>query len=232
MKGAFTGAVRDTAGLFEIASGGTLFLDEIGELPLSLQVKLLRVLQEHEVRRVGSTQLTPIDARVIAATNRDLEAAVHSGNFRQDLYFRLNVLQIKLPPLRARKDDIPPLIDLFFNRFRNLSPPIQGFSKEAMARLEAYDWPGNVRDLENAIEHAIALSAGPMIDVNDLPSSISDASCGTSEPGGATSWREIERRVILRVLNENAGDRITVARLLGIGKTTLYRKLRDYKKGI
>jgi transcriptional regulator with PAS, ATPase and Fis domain len=164
-RGAFTGAIENKRGLLEIAKGGTLFLDEIGELHPEMQVKLLRALQEHEIRPIGATARIQTDVRIIAATNRDLEKAILTGAFRQDLYFRLNIVQIKLSPLRNRREDIPPLIRLFLDKFAALQPSIHGISGEATRRLMAYDWPGNVRELENAIEHALALGSGPMIEV-------------------------------------------------------------------
>ena len=156
----------------ESADGGTLFLDEIGDLPIDLQAKLLRALQEKEIRPVGSTERVSISTRVIAATNRDLEAAVRQGTFRQDLFFRLNVVQIKLPPLLERKSDIPLLVSSFLEKFSEENRAVRTISEDAMARLIAYDWPGNVRELENAIERAVALGSGPLLHVGDLPSNL------------------------------------------------------------
>jgi two-component system response regulator HydG len=213
----------------ETAENGTLFLDEIGDLPIDLQAKLLRVLQEREVKPVGSTERIAISTRVIAATNRDLELAVRTGGFRQDLFFRLNVVQIKLPPLRERKGDIPFLANTFVEKFSDPTRPVH-LSEDAMARLAAYDWPGNVRELENAIERAVALSSGPILHVADLPSSLQ---YGKSEKmpdnDQILPLEELERRAILRALRESAGDKLAAARLLGIGKTTLYRKLKQYE---
>src|SRR5713226_5699724 len=172
VKGAFTGAMQAKQGLLEAAQGGTLFLDEIGDLPVDLQAKLLRVLQEREVKPVGSTERRRIDVRIIAATNRDLESAIKNGSFRQDLYFRLNVVQIKLPPLRERKTDIPLLVISFLDKFTDPQGPARTISEDAMRRLVAYDWPGNVRELENAIERAVALGSGPIIHVGDLPANL------------------------------------------------------------
>jgi two-component system response regulator HydG len=229
VKGAFTGAVQAKQGLLEAAQGGTLFLDEIGDLPVDLQAKLLRVLQEREVKPVGSTERRRIDVRIIAATNRDLEAAIRNGSFRQDLYFRLNVVQIKLPPLRERKSDIPLLVTSFLDKFTDPQGPARTISEDAMRRLVAYDWPGNVRELENAIERAVALGSGPIIHVGDLPSSLHyPSSERVPEKEELLPLKELERRAILRTLRETGGDKLAAARMLGIGKTTLYRKLKQY----
>jgi len=229
VKGAFTGAMHSKVGLIESAGSGTLFLDEIGDLPVDLQAKLLRALQEKEVKPVGSTDRVSISVRVIAATNRDLEAAVRQGQFRQDLFFRLNVVQIKLPPLRERKSDIPLLVNSFLEKFSE-SQGVRAISEDAMARLIAYDWPGNVRELENAIERAVALGSGPVLHVADLPTNLQ---YGTGERMPQSDellpLEELERRAILRALREAAGDKLAAARLLGIGKTTLYRKLKQYE---
>jgi DNA-binding NtrC family response regulator len=229
VKGAFTGAFQTKQGLLEAAQGGTLFLDEIGDLPVDLQAKLLRVLQEREVKPVGSTERHRIDVRIIAATNRDLEAAIRNGSFRQDLYFRLNVVQIKLPPLRERKSDIPLLVISFLDKFMDPQGPARTISEDAMRRLVAYDWPGNVRELENAIERAVALGSGPIVHVGDLPSSLQyPASERAPEKDELLPLDELERRAILRTLRETSGDKLAAARMLGIGKTTLYRKLKQY----
>jgi DNA-binding NtrC family response regulator len=229
VKGAFTGAVHSKPGLMESADGGTLFLDEIGDLPVDLQAKLLRALQEKEIRPVGSTERVSISTRVIAATNRDLEAAVRQGGFRQDLFFRLNVVQIKLPPLLERKSDIPLLVSSFLEKFSEKNRAMRTISEDAMARLIAYDWPGNVRELENAIERAVALGSGPILHAGDLPSNLQyGASVRAPRTDELLPLEELERRAILRALRESAGDKLAAARLLGIGKTTLYRKLKQY----
>ena len=229
VKGAFTGALQGKQGLLEAANGGTLFLDEIGDMPVDLQAKLLRSIQEHEVKPVGSTERRRIDVRVIAATNRDLDAAVRAGTFRQDLYFRLNVVQIKLPPLRERKSDIPLLVMSFLEKFVDSQRSGRTISEEAMRRLIAYDWPGNVRELENAIERAVALGSGPLVHVADLPSNLQyPASERAPEKDELLPLEELERRAILRTLRETSGDKMAAARILGIGKTTLYRKLKQY----
>ena len=229
VKGAFTGALHGKQGLLEAAHSGTLFLDEIGDMPVDLQAKLLRALQEHEVKPVGSTERRRIDVRVIAATNRDLEAAVRGGTFRQDLYFRLNVVQVKLPALRERKSDIPLLVMSFLEKFSSEHGTSRAISDEAMRRLLAYDWPGNVRELENAIERGVALGSGPLLHVADLPSSLQyPASERAPEKDELLPLEELERRAILRTLRETSGDKVAAARILGIGKTTLYRKLKQY----
>jgi len=233
VKGAFTGAQHTKQGLFESAGEGTLFLDEIGDLPIDLQAKLLRALQEREVKPVGSNERIGVRARVIAATNRDLEAAIRTGGFRQDLYFRLNVVQIKLPPLRERKADIPLLVNAFLEKFSDSARPIHTISEDAMRRIMAYDWPGNIRELENAIERAVALGSGPILHVGDLPSNLQYTSSSEklAGPDELVPLEILERRAIFRALQETAGDKLAAARLLGIGKTTLYRKLKQYESG-
>jgi two-component system response regulator HydG len=232
VRGAFTGATRSKQGLMEAAAGGTLFLDEIANLPVNLQAKLLRALQEKEIRPVGATDRVRTDVRIIAATNTNLEAAIAAGTFRQDLYFRLNVVQIKLPPLRERRLDIPLLAYAFLEKLAGDSAPPRTISDEAMSRLMAYDWPGNVRELENAIERAVALGSGPILHVGDLPSNLQYG--GGSQRMPATDevlpLEELERRAILRALRETGGDKLAAARLLRIGKTTLYRKLKQYEQ--
>src|SRR5256714_857014 len=172
VKGAFTGAGRSKDGLLTIAEGGTVFLDEVGELPIDLQVKLLRALQEKEIRPVGSTRRIPIDVRIVAATNRDLEAAVQQGTFRKDLYFRLNVVNLRIPPLRERKQDIPLLVGHFLDRMNRASGVERTISDEALRLMMAYDWPGNIRELESCLERAVTLTSGPHIHVGDLPSQV------------------------------------------------------------
>jgi DNA-binding NtrC family response regulator len=230
VKGAFTGATHAKTGLMQSAANGTLFLDEIGDLPVDLQAKLLRALQEREVKPVGSTDRISISTRMIAATHRDLEAAVREGQFRQDLFFRLNVVQIKLPPLRERKSDIPILVNSFLEKFADSKGGVRSIAEDAMARLISYDWPGNVRELENTIERALALGSGHFLHVGDLPSNL-QYSMGERMPQSdeVLPLQELERRAILHALQEAAGDKFVAARLLGIGKTTLYRKLRQYE---
>ena len=229
VKGAFTGAVQSKQGLMEAAGSGTLFLDEIGDLPVDLQGKLLRALQEKEIKPVGSTDRVSVSTRIIAATNRDLDAAIRQGHFRQDLFFRLNVVRVRIPPLRERKSDIPLLVNFFLEKFSDSLGQARTISEEAMSRLVAYDWPGNVRELENAIERAVALSSGPMLHIRDLPTNLQ---YGLNErlpqADEIIPLEELERRAILRALSEASGDKLAAARLLGIGKTTLYRKLKQY----
>lgn len=230
VKGAFTGAMQSKQGLLEAAQGGTLFLDEIGDMPVDLQAKLLRALQEREVKPVGSTERRHINIRIIAATNRDLESAIRAGAFRQDLYFRLNVVQLKLPPLRERKSDIQLLVTSFLDKFSDPHGAPRTISDDAMRRLIAYDWPGNVRELENAIERAVAMGSGPIVHVGDLPSNLHyPSSERVPEKDELLPMEELERRAILRTLRETGGDKLAAARMLGIGKTTLYRKLKQYQ---
>jgi len=230
VKGAFTGAMQSKQGLLEAAQGGTLFLDEIGDMPLDLQAKLLRALQEREVKPVGSTERRHINIRIIAATNRDLESAIRTGAFRQDLYFRLNVVQVKLPPLRERKSDIQLMVISFLEKFSDPHGPPRTISDDAMRRLIAYDWPGNVRELENAIERAVAMGSGPIVHVGDLPSNLHyPSSERVPDKDELLPMEELERRAILRTLRETGGDKLAAARMLGIGKTTLYRKLKQYQ---
>ncbi|HLH06100.1 MAG TPA: sigma-54 dependent transcriptional regulator [Terriglobales bacterium] len=229
-RGAFTGALKSKEGLFVAANGGTIFLDEIGELPLEMQAKLLRVLQEKEIRPVGSNQRHKIDVRVIAATNRDLEAAYRAGTFRKDLYFRLNVVTIALPPLRERRSDIPALIQAFLARY---APNHKiTLTTAAMNSFLQYEWPGNVRELENCIERAVALGNGNVIDVQDLPPSIRSASPEpVSRPEGApaaSNLEDLEKETIRRVFEQAKGDKVLAGRLLGISRATLYRKLKRY----
>ena len=230
VKGAFTGATQSRHGLLEAAAGGTLFLDEIGDLPIDLQAKLLRALQEREIKPVGSNERVTIDVRVIAATNRDLEDAIRKNQFRQDLFFRLNVVQVKLPPLRDRKNDIPMLVNCFLEKFSPQQRPVRSVSEDAMSRLMAYDWPGNVRELENAVERAVALGTGQIVGLNDLPTNLQhgifERRMGMDD---LVPLEELERRAIFRALRETGGDKMAAARLLGIGKTTLYRKLKEYE---
>jgi two-component system, NtrC family, response regulator AtoC len=232
-KGAFTGASRSKAGLFQSASGGTIFLDEIGELPLEMQAKLLRVLQEKEVRPVGSNEKVNVDVRVIAATNRDLETAYRNGTFRKDLYFRLNVVTIHLPALRDRRSDIPMLVHHFLDRYapgENLQ-----VTPAAMKSLLEYDWPGNIRELENCVARAVTLGDRRVIDVGDLPPAIrsdqaSPAQLSPKESASlsTTALAEMERMTILRVFEQVNGDKALAGKMLGISRATLYRKLKRY----
>ena len=231
-KGSFTGALKSKPGLFHAANGGTIFLDEIGELPLEMQAKLLRVLQEKEVRPVGSNEKNPVDVRVIAATNRDLEASYRAGTFRKDLYFRLNVVTVHLPALRERRSDIPQLVHCFLDRYAP-GENIQ-IAPAAMKSFLQYDWPGNVRELENCIARAIALGDHRTIDVNDLPPAIGKAdetgvSGGDSSALSTTALADLERMTILRVFEQAGGDKLLAGKMLGISRATLYRKLKRYQ---
>src|ERR1700676_2307264 len=232
-KGAFTGAMKTKAGLFQAANGGTIFLDEIGELPLEMQAKLLRVLQEKEVRPVGSNEKVNVDVRVIAATNRDLEAAYRNGTFRKDLYFRLNVVTVHIPALRERRSDIPMLVHHFLDRYAH-GANIQ-VTAAAMKSLLHYDWPGNVRELENCVARAVTLGDRQTIDVADLPPSIrtehADSGMALSQDSGSlstTALAEMERMTILRAFEQANGDKALAGKMLGISRATLYRKLKRY----
>jgi transcriptional regulator with PAS, ATPase and Fis domain len=261
-KGAFTGAFGQKTGLIELAHGGTAFLDEIGELPLDLQAKLLRVLQEKEFRPVGSLLQRRSDFRVIAATNRDLTKEVEKGTFRRDLFYRLNVVNLRLSPLRDRKEDIPALIAHFLGRYgRNHT-----FTQETIEAMLSYDWPGNVRELENCIQHMVAMNSGPLLHSMDLPSMLQNhlaarrsqalsaaasasGSYPPAKPMGETDSHdhrqppalgrapvvplsEMERQAIIGALEYTNGDRAVAAHLLGIGRTTLYRKLKEYQLAV
>lgn len=232
VKGAFTGASQAKDGLMAIAEGGTIFLDEVGELPVDLQAKLLRAIQEKEIRPVGSTRRIPINIRILAATNRDLEQAVMQGAFRRDLYFRLNVLSLRIPALRERRQDIPLLIGHFMERMARNSGQEKILSDEALKAMLAYDWPGNVRELENCLERTCAFTSGPLIHTTDLPREIAKLPASDLLPTNGhrkiVPMAELERQTILGAIAELNGDKLQAARLLGIGKTTLYRKLKDY----
>jgi two-component system, NtrC family, response regulator HydG len=229
-RGAFTGAAHDRAGLFESANGGTLLLDEIGEVPATMQVKLLRVLQEHEVRRVGENKNRKVDVRVIAATNRDLAAGVSGGQFREDLYYRLRVVELKVPPLCARGADILPLARvLLTDAALRMKRKISTLSSAAADQLQRHQWPGNVRELENAMEHAVALAQGSRVDVCDLPEEIRGTRPTSMFPMHAVqTLREIEKQYIIGALQLNGGNQTRTAEQLGLGSATLYRKLKSY----
>ena len=236
-KGAFTGALKARTGLFQSADGGTVFLDEIGELPLEMQAKLLRVLQEKEIRPVGSNQRSKVDVRVIAATNRDLETEYRTGTFRKDLYFRLNVVTVHVPALRERRSDIPMLAHWFLER---CAPGrVVQVTNAAMKSLLQYDWPGNVRELENCIERAVALGDQQAIDVDELPPAIASvgqpideaATPAPSDDVASTDLEDIERCTIERVFQQVKGDKVLAGKMLGISRATLYRKLKRYNIG-
>jgi len=258
VKGAFTGAVGTKTGLIELADGGTAFFDEIGELPLDLQAKLLRVLQEKEFRPVGSLMQRRSDFRVIAATNRDLAKEVEKGTFRRDLFYRLNVVNLRIAPLRDRKEDIPALIAHFLARYSKGHT----LTQETLEAMLSYDWPGNVRELENSIQHMVAINSGPLLHVSELPSMLQNhliarkaqamtAAVGShplaKPPGEAAAHEQraegngrppivpltqMERQAILDALEYTKGDRAIAASLLGIGRTTLYRKLKEYQLAV
>ena len=247
VRGAFIGAVDAKRGLIELANGGTAFFDEIGELPLELQVKLLRVLQEQELRPLGSLQRIKVDVRVVAATNRDLQREVAAGRFRDDLFHRLNVVRLTVPPLRERKEDIPLLIE----RILSLANGRFILSHHATEAIMAYDWPGNVRELINCLERMMSFNSGPLLHFADLATGVANfaraqatsgfvaAAAGGTRPGsiaapippsqGIVPLHELEKRAIQQALQHTRGDRTTAAQLLGIGRTTLYRKLKEYQ---
>jgi DNA-binding NtrC family response regulator len=228
-KGSFTGASSDRAGLFEAAHGGTLLLDEIGEVPASMQVKLLRTLQQREVRRVGENKSRQVDVRVLAATNRDLGAEVHAARFRQDLYYRLRVVELRVPPLRERREDILPLARTFVaDAALRTGRKVSSLGAQAANHLMRYGWPGNVRELENAIERAVVLSRGSRIDPEDLPEEVLLALPGALDPAKVRPLQQVERDYILAVLGANDGNRARTAEQLQIGAATLYRKLKQY----
>jgi two-component system response regulator HydG len=234
VRGAFTGATNPKDGLLAIAEGGTVFLDEIGELPVDLQAKLLRAIQEKEIRPVGSVKRVPINVRILAATNRDLERAVTEGTFRRDLFFRLNVLTLRIPALRERRQDIALLVAHFLERIGRDAGVEKTISDEALKALMNYDWPGNVRELENSLERACALSSANQIQVRDLPTQIygapAELTATIAQPAnGIVPMAELEKQTILNALTQVNGDKMLAARLLGIGKTTLYRKLKEYQ---
>ena len=239
VKGAFTGADRDRMGRFQYANGGTLFLDEIGDMPMSIQVKLLRVLETGEIVRVGTNEPIKVNVRLISATNRDLSDALASGKFRQDLYHRLKVVSIKLPPLRERREDIPLLIDYFLKQFAaSHGKTIHGITPAARKVLMAHDWPGNVRELKNTIESMVVIDADGMLDLDDLTEELQAVGAVAPQPetAGAApllgrTMDEIERYYILETLKLTDGNREEAARILGIGERTLYRKLKEYSSG-
>jgi two-component system response regulator HydG len=232
VKGSFTGAVRDKQGLFAAARGGTFFMDEVGEMPASLQVKLLRVLQQREVIPVGATDSIPVDVRIIAATNRDLEEEVRRGNFRSDLFYRLNVIAMDLPALRDRRDDLILLIDAFLQGMADGDEAPKALSSEAMDAVMVYEWPGNVRELQNALEHAVVLSTGALIEPQHLPDRITRRKkeplvAERAQPNPSLDL--IERAYIMFVLQAEGGNKTRAAEVLGIDPSTLYRKLSRYE---
>ena len=231
MRGAFTGAVRDKAGLFEVAGNGTLFLDEIGEVAPTVQAKLLRALQEREIRRVGAERNIKVNARVVAATNRDLRAAVDAGTFREDLYFRLGAFVITVPPLRERREDIPPLVHDFLGRAATrVKKDVKTVSPDAMTALMNYSWPGNVRELEHAIERAVIVARGTSIKVRELPPEVSQKT-RLRPTDDSLDLQAQERAMIERALERFRGNRRQAADALKISTVTLWRKMKQYGLG-
>lgn len=229
-KGAFTGATSLKRGRFELANGGTIFLDEIGEIDQNVQIKILRVLQDKRFERVGGEETLEVDVRVIAATNRDLEAEIAAGRFREDLYYRLNVVHIHVPPLRDRRDDIPLLITAFLQEFaKENGKTIEGIDSRARSALYKFDWPGNIRQLRNCLESAVVMSSGPIIKLEDLPPSIAGSSqADIIEVPAGIPMAEAEKMLILQNLAINKGNKTKTADILGIGRKTLHRKLDEY----
>ncbi len=226
VRGAFTGADHARQGLLASAQGGTVLLDEFAELPVELQTKLLRALQEHEIRLIGGNLWTHLEARIIAATNQDIGAAIQRGSVRKDLFYRLNVLTINVPPLRERKSDIPALAHDFINRHGGGEGRMTAISYDAMSRMMNYNWPGNVRELENCIQRALVLGSGQVIEAKDLPSPLL---CENPKEGKENlPLKELERRAIMEALQASGGGRERASKMLGIGKTTIYRKVRKY----
>jgi transcriptional regulator with PAS, ATPase and Fis domain len=247
-RGAFTGAVTSKPGRFELADGGTLFLDEIGEIPVEMQVKLLRALQESEFERVGGIKTTRVDVRLIAATNRDLNAEIEAGRFRKDLYYRLAVVPISLPPLRERPSDIPTLVRHFVDKYnRRLNKRIEGMTDEALSLVQGYAWPGNIRELENLIERTLLFADGPLIGAADLPQHLRSPGAATPLPGpaapgtlpvpaGETGLKgivrqrsaELEKEIITRALEETGGNVTRAAKLLQISRKSLQTKMKEF----
>ena len=233
-KGAFTGATERMIGKFEAADGGTIFLDEIGEMALSTQAKFLRVLEGHPFERVGGNAQIKVDVRVVAATNRPLEEAVRAGTFRRDLFYRLQVVQLDVPPLRDRLDDVPLLADHFLKKFaRETGRKMKGFTEAALAKLKGYRWPGNVRELKNVVERAVALGSGPMIDAGDIW--LSELDIGAPVVGAVAVYKpesleDIEKRHVLETLKFTDGNKSRAAEILGIERSTLDRKLKAYER--
>lgn len=230
-KGAFTGAVNQQKGRFELADGGTIFLDEIGEISQATQIKILRVLQEKKFERVGGEKTLSVDVRIISATNRNLQEEIAKGNFREDLYYRLNVVHIEVPPLRERKDDILLLSTSFLEQFaKENNKPIVGFSNRARNALFKYDWPGNIRELRNCIESAVVMARGTILEVEDLPPIVANAETDARIvlPVGIT-LAEAEKELIMNTIAQNGGNKSKAAEILGIGRKTLHRKLQEYQ---
>ncbi len=228
-KGAFTGAVSRKKGKFEAAEGGTVFLDEVNEIPLEMQVKLLRFLEMKELERVGGTESIPVDIRLLAASNADLEKLVREGRMREDLFFRLNVVRLNLPPLRARSEDIPPLVHEFIEEFsRSNNKEIAAITPAALRALQEYRWPGNVRELKNCLESMIVLTRNPVLDLEDLPARIRPEQPGEPEAPAELNLKKMEKSAIAAALRQASGNKSRAARLLGLSRRTLYRKLEEY----
>jgi len=230
-KGAFTGAVSSKKGRFELANGGTIFLDEIGEINLATQIKILRVLQERQFERVGGEKTITVDVRIVTATNKDLLKEIEKGNFREDLYYRLNVVHVEVPPLRERKEDIPLLMASFLDQInKENNTEVKGFTSDAKAALYKYDWPGNIRELRNCIEASIVMCRNEFVDVKDLPPQITqDHESQSLNIEVGLSLAEVEKKVILSTLNSLNGNKSKTAEVLKIGRKTLHRKLEEYK---
>ncbi|MBN1765292.1 MAG: sigma-54-dependent Fis family transcriptional regulator [Sedimentisphaerales bacterium] len=231
VKGAFTGALNDRKGYFAMADGGTLFLDEIGDMPLTMQAKLLRVLEDQIVIPVGSTQGTRVDVRIISATNQNLETKVEEKEFRQDLYFRIRGVNIEIPPLRQRREDIPLLLNHFLNEFaQSEDRPVRGFTPAALRSLKSYDWPGNVREMRNCVKTMVVLTDSELLDVADLPFEMHQQASGeeTLSNLAGVNLNELEKTAIQRTLEMVNGNREMAAKMLGIGERTLYRKIKEY----
>ena len=229
VKGAFTGAVIDKRGLFETANAGTCFLDEVGEITPCVQGKLLRVLQEHEIKRVGGTDSFGVDVRVIAATNRDLGSLITGGRFREDLFYRLSVVTLRVPPLRERREDIPVLASHFLSMYTAANArPVTGIAPAAMSMLVGYEWPGNIRELEHAIERAVALTTHSVVQPEDLPPRCVEAVATPDPPGSPLSLRGVVTRHVRRVLREARWNKKLAAQLLGVHRRTLYRLTKRY----
>jgi transcriptional regulator with PAS, ATPase and Fis domain len=234
VRGAFTDARKDRRGLFQEASGGVLFLDEIGEIPLSLQAKLLRVLEDKEVRRLGANQEEKVDTRVVSASNSSLDQRVRAGKFRQDLYYRLNVIRIELPPLRQRIEDLPLLVNHFIGKFTETAKRnVKGIEPAALDALQSHDWPGNIRELEHVMERAVLLGKNDTVGLDDLPPQLTARGGQALIVGQAVAkqltLRDLEMEYIGKVLENTHGNKTETARILGVDRTTLYRKLEEYK---
>ncbi|MBI5558561.1 MAG: sigma-54-dependent Fis family transcriptional regulator [Deltaproteobacteria bacterium] len=228
-KGSFTGAVASKKGRFELADGGTLFLDEIGEMPPSIQVKLLRFLQEQTFERVGGTKTIKVKVRIISATNRNLTEMIKEGTFREDLYYRLRVVKMEMPPLRDRKDDIPELVDSFLEKFADRhGKAVNRVSKEVMDLIMQYQWPGNIRELMNCIESSVVMARGNIIDIDCIPEYLTYTGSDTETGGKGGVLQEMERQTITDILNKTGGDKVRAAKILGIGLRTLYRKIDQW----